>query len=198
MTTRDKLKNIEVEVKLKVKDVNRVLNWLKENEAEYLGEKNQLDIYFDPPHKSFINVLDCGKKIAREYLRLRQSDKGCSVAYKSRSQMINSEEMKNQFTEIETTIEKHEKMYDLFKILGFKETAIIDKYRRSWRYGDFLFDIDDVKELGVFVEIEFQGKAISADEAERRLLDFLDSMDIGEYELDKNGLVQLYWNRHND
>lgn len=78
---KNSLKNIEVEVKLRVKDIDKVISWLEKSGAEYLGDKRQLDIYFDPPHKTFIKVLDCGKKVAREYLRVRQSNKGSSVTY---------------------------------------------------------------------------------------------------------------------
>lgn len=192
---KDPLKNIEVEVKLKVKEISRVTQWLKDNNAEYLGEKNQIDIYFDPPHKTFIKVLSCGKKVAKEYLRIRKSDKGSSVTYKLIPKNLETNETQRQFKEIETFIKNHENMFELLSALGFKKTAIIDKNRKSWKYKEFLFEIDDVKEIGVFLEIEFRGNAENPNEAEKRLFNFLEEINIGEYELDNDGLVQLYWNK---
>ena len=76
------MENIEIEIKLKLEDPEILMNWLKEN-AEKIKTSEQVDYYFDPPHKSFIydNKFD-GTKDADEWFRLRVSEKGNEICYK--------------------------------------------------------------------------------------------------------------------
>jgi adenylate cyclase, class 2 len=56
--------------------------------------------------------------------------------------------------ERETHIEDPKVMYDIFKLLGFYEVAMVTKVRRKTTYQEYEICIDQVEELGSFIEIE--------------------------------------------
>lgn len=68
------MKDIEIEIKVKIHDLEPLKIRLETN-ANYMGESRQIDIYLDPPNKTFITTLPDGKKAACEYFRIRKSSK---------------------------------------------------------------------------------------------------------------------------
>ena len=56
-------------------------------------------------------------------------------------------------TEIEDIIQARK----IFEALNFKFLVTVDKLRKTWKYKDYEIDIDSIKGLGDFVEIEYIG-----------------------------------------
>ena len=59
--------------------------------------------------------------------------------------------------EINVAVENGTQFESILKRLGFRRTAVVDKMREYYRYGEASIALDDVASLGFFVEIELTG-----------------------------------------
>lgn len=79
--------------------------------------------------------------------------------------------------EYETTIGDSEQMENIIKMLNFKKVVEIHKVRRKTRYQTYEICIDEVKDLGSFIEVE----VMSDDDAktvQEQLFIFLQSLGV--------------------
>ena len=138
--------NIEIEAKLKVDSLESVAEKLRQLGAEFVSEQLQKDYYFDDLNSAFAKSDSC--------LRVRQQrDNGGEkifLAYKGPKHKSNFKKR----AEIEIEVSDFEKTQKLLSALGYKESIVVEKKRNLWRFGDCLVALDDVSDLGSFVEIE--------------------------------------------
>lgn len=144
------MKTIEIEIQVNVKKVEKLLDFLDKN-ADFKGEKHQIDQYFSPTHRNFLDA-----KPIKEWLRLRESDGKFSINYKNWK--FDDEGKSNYCDELETKIENIEVFKKILKTLDFKTLVTVDKARKIWTYKNYEISVDLVKNLGDFVEIEYYGK----------------------------------------
>ena len=185
------LKNLEIEITIQSPQSKFLRDFLEKN-GEFVSEKNQKDVYYDPPNKTFIFNSPEGKD-ADEYIRIRYSDKGDSITYKN---WHRPDDIPNYADEYESKLSDGSQIELIFKSLGFKETAIIEKTRRTYRFDELLIEFDSIKGLGDFIEIEYSGtKAQSPKEAFQIIDEFLKKVGIKKYKHADTGYVQLMWRK---
>lgn len=186
------MKNIEIEIRIKLNNPDLFMEWLKKS-AKQIKTAEQTDIYFDPPHKSFIVVDSDGYKNADEWLRVRISPNKNGICYK----YWHTDKGTGKSTyadEIETIIGDPEQILEILKRLGFKQTAKVKKHRKSWQYGDFRFDCDDIEGLGFFVEIEFHGEIDDPAKGKQKIFDLLNEIGLKDWQKIKGGYPWMFWN----
>ena len=66
----------------------------------------------------------------------------------------------------------------LFQYLNFKELITVEKNRNIWNFKDVEIAIDNVKDLGWFIELEDKGNFSSVDKAEEHLYKILKELNI--------------------
>ena len=143
------MKDIEIEIKVKIENNKALLGFLEEN-AAFQKEQHQVDEYFSPSDHSFIEV-----RPIKEWLRLRDSGGKYSINYKN---WHYDDDGKSQFCdEYETEVEDAEQLKKILSALNFKSIVFVDKVRRTWINKDYEIALDSVKGLGEFVEIEYIG-----------------------------------------
>ncbi len=139
---------IEVEAKAHVNDFNSVLKKLKEIGAEKVMVEHQKDIYF--------NNL--------EYRDFEKSDEALRI----RNTTINNEKTEIILTykgpklddvsktrkEIEVNVEDSKNTSLILENLGFKPAANVEKDRTTYSFQEFAISLDNVHQVGNFVEIE--------------------------------------------
>jgi len=136
----------EIEIQVQVDNVQPLLDVLGAK-GKSNGEKHQIDVYFTPAHRDFTAF-----RPTNEWLRLRESGGKASVNYKV---WHKDEDGKSTYAdEYETPIEDIDAMRKIFEVLNFKTLTVVDKIRRTWKYGDYEVAVDSVKGLGEFIEIE--------------------------------------------
>ncbi|XRO76260.1 class IV adenylate cyclase [Methanocaldococcus sp. 10A] len=171
---------IEVEIKVKIDDKDKVVEQLKNLGFKFIKKKFQEDIYF--------NGIDRDFKETDEALRIRDEDGNFFVTYKGPK----IDKISKTREELEVNIEDKEKMRQIFKKLGFKEVPPIRKIREIYKKGDIEASIDDVEGLGLFLELE---KAISdINEKERvlnELIDILKSLNISSDNIIRKSYLEL-------
>ena len=67
--------------------------------------------------------------------------------------------------EFETSIGSVETVRRIFAALDIKPIIVVDKYRETHVIGDMEFCLDQVKDLGWFLEIEYRGDTLGVAEA---------------------------------
>ncbi len=146
------MKNIEIEIQVNIENSKPLTDFLEKN-ADFKSEKHQIDEYFSPAHRTFIDV-----RPVKEWLRLRNSESKYSLNYKNWH--VNENGKSHYCDEYESRVEDLEQVKRILSALNFKSIVKVDKRRKVWNYKDYQISLDSVKGLGDFVEIEY----ISRDE----------------------------------
>ena len=135
--------DIETEIKIKIdKDKYQSLISFMDDNAEFINESNHLDVYYEPAHRRFTD-----KEIIREWLRIGKRGNKNIITYKNWYDV--------HCDEYEVEINDIDKMYKIFDVLNFKKISKVDKNRRKYIYlNKYEISLDNVKELGYFIEIE--------------------------------------------
>lgn len=157
------LNNTELEVKIKVdlNDWKRILNFVKKRDS-YIGKSKQLDTYFSPQIKDFKN----------EWLRIRNENSKYILNYKK---LVD----KNYCDEYETIIDNEKKLENILFCLNFKKIGVIDKVREKYLYNEkYEFSFDNVKDIGLFIEIEVKSKVSDYEKEYNDLINFLNKLKI--------------------
>lgn len=130
---------LEIEVKLKVdlNDYQRVLD-IMEKHAIYLDIESHIATYYIPTYRKF----------SGEWLRIRNENGKFVMNYKKkRSQSC--------CDEYETLVDNADSLDKILISLGMKKIGVIKKIRKKYLYDNkFEVALDDVENLGLFIEIE--------------------------------------------
>ena len=147
---------MEVEIKLKIENVDDVMKKLKN--FEFLGERKEEDTYYN-----YIENNGCCRDFARtdEAIRVRKSDGVCILTYKG--PRVGKGEFKAR-EEVEVEVSSCDAIVKILQKLCLKPVITITKHRRYWRRGDVTVTLDYVEGLGWFLEIEVIGEISKASE----------------------------------
>ncbi|KYC45078.1 MAG: CYTH domain protein [Candidatus Methanofastidiosum methylothiophilum] len=154
---------LELEMKAKINKYTRGRIEQILRMAELLEEKTEEDIYFSSPIRDF--------KETDEALRIRYSGDKAILTYKGPKldKISKSREEYEAFVsgDIEQILEK----------LGYKKVLNVRKNRKIYLYKEFKISIDDVEDLGEYLEIELKSDNIKDVERIENLFDdlFLES-----------------------
>jgi len=170
--------NIEVELRYRVKNEDRLKKWLGKN-AKKLYEKKQRDEYFTPAHKNYFD-----EEIPYEYFRIRTTKSGDSTAYKHWYAIPGKKEH-SHCDEYETDITSGSQFRKILVATGFKTLVVVDKYRQAYRYENFEITIDKVKDVGTVCEIELQGGFRDIKEARKMIKDMAGELGFSESDRDE-------------
>lgn len=168
------MKNVEIEIQVNIEKSKPLVDFLEKN-ANFKKETHQLDEYFSPAHRNFVEV-----RPVKEWLRLRDSDGNYSINYKN--WYFDEKGRSYHCDEYETEIEDLTPLRKILDVLNFKPLAKVDKIRKVWVYKDYEISIDTVKELGDFVEIEYIGKNenVNPKKTTEEMINFLKSIGCGK------------------
>lgn len=141
---------IEVEVKAWIKDFNDTKEILKVLGARKIRKEHQEDVYFNAPHRDFAET--------DEALRIRKisqnNDKKIFMTYKG----AKMDKISKTRREIEFRIEDSKKAALILENLGFSSVATIKKERTIYLLDEFIISLDNVYDVGNFMEIEKETK----------------------------------------
>ncbi|XOB41732.1 MAG: class IV adenylate cyclase [Candidatus Nealsonbacteria bacterium] len=168
------MNDIEIEIQVNIEDNKPLIDFL-EKSGQFMSENHQIDEYFSPVHRNFIGV-----RPVKEWLRLRNSDGKFSINYKN--WYFDEKGKSHHCDEYETKIEDLTQIKKILDVLNFKSIIKVDKLRKTWIYKDYEIDVDSVKGLRDFVEIEYIGKEEKIDPKKitEEMMSFLKSLGCGK------------------
>jgi len=164
------VKDIEIEFKFSLENPEELIEKLNSVASVKHRDHYQKDIYFVPVHRDFL-----GAEPVSEWLRLRHTDKGCSINYKN---WYFDEEGKNSSycDEFETGVEDIGVLLNIFKRLNINEVVVVEKIRNTWMYKDVEIAVDKVTELGHYIELEYKGDGEDIEENKNHLYKVLEEL----------------------
>lgn len=179
-------KGIEVELKIPVdKKTFDNVRKLLESKAKFISSSQEVDKYFNSHHRNFLKV-----KHPVEYLRVREKGNSGSFTYKY--QYFSKEGEHLYADEHETKVDTPSELIKILEVLNFDNFITINKKRETYVYkNDYEFELDEVKDLGYFIEIEakkdFEGQARTLDKLKEIAL----KLGIDTDKRDNDGYVVL-------
>ncbi|MFC6724153.1 class IV adenylate cyclase [Halobium palmae] len=171
------------EVELKVRaDLDRVRDRLDELDAEGRGSVEQRDTYYDAPHREFAET-DEALRIRRERTsptrddRSREGGKAEETARVTYKGPLVDDASKTR-EEHETAVGDDGEAAEILRGLGFKPAAAVEKRRTIYDLDGYTVVLDDVTDLGEFVEVEREVSEGAVDEAREGAVDVLRSLGL--------------------
>ena len=172
---------MEVEVKAKITELENFRKKLIEMGTKFNKPVTQEDRYFKPKgHEK--EVSGPGNFI----VRIRNEEGKHTLTTKALT------EIRGAWKEFETDIEKPEEVEKMLMMFGFVNVFNLTKKREMGELEDFEVILDDVKELGNFIEIALDAEdAGDTEEARKRIIDFFSKIGLNEDQLDKRGYGEI-------
>ncbi len=134
---------LEIEVKIRVDDLEAVRSRLIRAGAPAPERVHERDVYFNAPDRDFGRT--------DEALRVRYSGGRCVLTYKGAK--IPGFFAKAR-EELSTSVESGVILEQILGRLGFKRASEVEKNREYYLFRNASVALDEVKDLGYFVEIE--------------------------------------------
>ena len=138
----------EIEILIEVKsDKEAALKAL--GKFEFVGMKEVIDVYFVSPFRKDLQPDENGR--LNNCYRIRSKDGKASIAYKvdhfDGSEWSHSDEHETSIGDFQTALE-------INRHLGFEELIRIDNKKYTFMAEDYEIVLEDVKDLGLFMEVE--------------------------------------------
>jgi adenylate cyclase class 2 len=174
---------IEVEFKAKIENYEKFIE--AKNKILSLGSKLisktlEEDIYFQHPLRDFSKT--------DEALRLRGTNGKNYLTYKG----AKISKISKTRLEIQTEIENFENTKEIFLKLGFKPVATISKKREKYILENTFIYMDEVKDLGYFIEIEEETEnELSIKIIEEKLIKILEKINIPKKSITRKSYLEL-------
>jgi len=184
----------EIEVKAKLKDKEAVMSHLKEMGLEIHASKYQKDTIYWPNE-----IKDPSERLfGRNFLRIREQ----KIGNEKEVIFTIKQCLENQLDSIEQEIDIKEEdiptMFEMFKLLGFYHFTNVEKERINANIGDIEICIDEVTDLGSFIELEKFGEDNEAEKIHQELEKMLEKLGIKKEDYVYFGYDILMYNaQHN-
>jgi adenylate cyclase class 2 len=160
------------EVELKVRaDHDAVRSRLAEMDAERVGAVRQADTYYDAPHREFAET-DEALRLRRE----RDEDDRSEARVTYKGPLVEAASKTRE--EFETGVTDGETMDEVFQSLGFSPAATVEKRRERFAVEGYTVTLDDVADLGTFVEVEREVPESQVDQAREGAFEVLRSLGL--------------------
>lgn len=166
---------LEIEAKVQVDTFEPILQRLAQHGGRWLGSYQQNDIYFTDTEKRLIQS-GCGLRVRQQ----RCGEQSLSVVtFKGPRQ---PGPFKTRL-ELETSVGDGQILCRILEQLGLKPLLTVSKNRQEWQFMECLVCLDEVAELGLFVEIEAAGEQLIRSALEKLQLNHLPIIKQGYAEL---------------
>lgn len=156
----------EVENKFPIDDLAQIVRALEARGARFGTAIHQADHYFAHPVRDFA--------VTDEALRIRQSDDQVFVTYKGPKLDRATKTRRELELPLAAGAEHAVQYIELLEVLGFRAMATVRKQRRlgrfPWQQWTVAAALDEVDQLGQFLELELQVTAESLAEAQAALV----------------------------
>lgn len=170
--------NIEIEIKLPLSNPDNVRQFLNKHAEVKAQRVFQKDTYFVPAHRNFLDV-----QYPFEWLRIRETSTKNSINYKHFHP--ENAAVTTHCDEFESKVENPEAIKKLFASLDIKPIVVVEKSRSTWILESVEVAVDDVKDLGTYIELEATLPYETPEAARAHLYEVLNKLDakVGQEEM---------------
>ncbi len=184
------MKEIEILVEV-YDDIDHIKDVFKD--FKYVGLKRVIDEYYYDPKRDELKP-DKDNQL-NHCLRLRTKNDDYSITYKDdvfdKGKWLYS-------NEYETNIDNINMLREIFKRLGLIKFIEIDNSKETYTYNDYEIVIENVKDLGLFMEVEYcTDLDVDVKEIKKEIQQFIDSLGIKVSKELNMGKPEMYMRKHN-
>ncbi|MFH1506613.1 MAG: class IV adenylate cyclase [archaeon] len=172
---------MEVEARVKVESLEDIKKKLVDMGAEFFEPKKQNDAVFK--RKDLISKV---AKPGDFILRIRQSTKNI-LTFKALTDRA------GVWIEHETEIKDSEQLRSILEKTGFIEQVSMHKTRIPGTLGDFELCLDDIEELGTYIEIALDSE--DGNDAKEKIIGLLNKLGFAEKDIVHKGYVAMLFER---
>jgi len=188
-------KEIEIKFQLELDKISFFETWLEDN-AIFKGKIKITDFYLNNPKSSYYFMSPKGYKEALDFLRVRITDKKNYLCYKKRH--IDSHYKTVSVDELEVIVDDGLQAVKVLEHAGYTDIIRIEKTRSIFIYEDFEIVLDDVEDLGSFIEIEIKEHKHKTEKelinALDRIYDLLKKIGLPEIKKFDRGYLSIFLN----
>ncbi|MFA6094848.1 MAG: class IV adenylate cyclase [Candidatus Paceibacterota bacterium] len=175
----------EIEVKAKVSNFNELISKLKEIGCVLSEPIIQDDYIYIPKGVVYEDIHN------HAVLRLRkQGDRNLFTLKKNRSNELDC-------IEREIDVNNGEILIDIFELMGYVPFAEVHKKRRKTQYNEYEICVDEVNELGSFIEVEKMSDEADGEKVQGEIFDFMQTLGVKREDRVMNGYDTLVWMKNN-
>lgn len=189
-------KEIEIKIQINSEQLNILQNWLDKN-AKFVGQLEHTEYYLDNPNASFLFTASQGYKDAHKYFRVRLTSHGDSACYKS-FYLDKQTGKTTHCDEVEIPLVDGKQTLQLLEAIGFTDQTLIQKIRKTYIFEKFEIVIDDLKNVGIFVEIEIKEQIADVKIGLQSINNLLKKIGITKFKKQERGYVSMAWNPNYD
>ena len=174
--------DVEVEIKARLSQerFEEIRDKIKKM-AKFENSSHQVDEYFVPAHRNFLS-----RDFPFEWLSVRRRSGKTMFSYKH--YYPENSPSTTHCDEFETEVANPENLEKILNSLNFTKLVTVEKEREVFSFQDeFEIALDDVKDLGFYVEIEALKDFGGVEPTRKRILEFAKSLNIGDSDLDNRG-----------
>lgn len=166
------MKEIEilVEVKSSYNKAKKVLDHF-----EFVGTSEVIDVYYYDPLRENLKPNKSGNLNA--CFRVRSKNNKNYITYKtdnfdSNGKWIYSDEYETNFQDVST-------LKKIIELLGLKKLLVIHNKRRVYKYGAYEITLENVLNLGRFLEVEYEtDEDVDVLKIKKEIQEFIDGLDL--------------------
>lgn len=157
----------EIEIRNKLFNKTQVISFLNNNGIKAFKSNHQIDTYYDNPANSFFK----DPEHVNDWIRIREENGSLTFNYKH--WLPEGAEIRTYCEETEYAMKSKDELHKILKSLNFSGEftpfITVNKFRQSFMYKDCEISIDEVQNLGDFIEIEYKGKDSNIHEIKKLL-----------------------------
>ena len=176
----------EIEIKAKLKDKDKVMEKLKALGCSFESPITQSDTVYAEDVDTLENF-----RSGTVFLRLRVKNNS-KVLFTLKTRGVNDLDSP---VEIELEVSSKEEMEKAIIIMGYKEAITVNKTRVITHYNNCEICIDDVENLGMFIEMEKLTEEGNSQEIQEEMFKFFESLGITHDDRVMSGYDILMWQK---
>ena len=184
----------EVEVKIAIDSYDEMEQRILNVGAEKINREVQIDSYYDHPCRTFQDTDEALRVRSRQPLGKEEVDsrnglveltyKGPKIDRTTKTR-IESSAMLNDSVEITSILEN----------LSFKLVANVTKKRQFFSLPSITISIDDVEDVGLFMELESVVKTKDVDHARENIFTLMEKLGLDPSQSIRESYLELYMKR---
>ncbi|MCX6786422.1 MAG: class IV adenylate cyclase [Candidatus Kaiserbacteria bacterium] len=176
----------EIEVKAKITDISTIVSKLGKIgcalsepiiQDDYIFNQKGVDLNNHEHNTPVLRIREQNGKIFFTLKKNRSSELDC--------------------VEKEIEVSDRNELKDIIELLGFEQTVEVHKRRRKGNYGNYEICLDEVQELGSFIEVEKMSDE-DGEKVQNELFEFLKMLGVNKEDRVSIGYDTQIWLKHNE
>ncbi|MHA2351577.1 MAG: class IV adenylate cyclase [Candidatus Thorarchaeota archaeon] len=187
--------SFEVEVKVPITDSEVMKQKLLKSGAKMMNSEVQIDTYFDHPCRKFLETDEAVRVRTRRplaELKLDTSHSPNELTYKGPK----IDKTTKTRLEYSVGINDADSLSSILESLSFTPVATITKKRTFFDLRDITISIDDVEQVGLFLELEsIAYDRVEMESAKATIFELLDELGIDSKQSVRESYLEIYMDR---